>query len=329
MNRIFSGIQPSGILHLGNYLGAIKQWVELQNTADEAIFCVVDLHAITVPQDPIQLKKNILSTAAIYLAAGINPDKSAIFVQSSRPEHTELMWILNTITKVGELSRMTQFKDKTARESADSASVGLFDYPVLMAADILLYQTTRVPVGEDQKQHVELTRDIAQRFNSKYGEAFTVPEPVIKKESARIMGLDDPAKKMSKSASSPLNYIGLTDDADTIMSKFKKAVTDSGSEIKAGADKPAITNMLNIFSEVTGKSIANLETQYNGKGYGDFKIALAEAVIDYLRPVQERYFSLMKEEDQLREILAEGSGRIAPIAQQTLENVKTKIGLGF
>jgi tryptophanyl-tRNA synthetase len=326
--RIFSGIQPSGILHLGNYLGAIKQWVAMQDQVDEAIFCVVDLHAITVPQDPKSLRQNILNTAAFYIACGINPEKSTIFVQSSRPEHSELMWILNSISTMGELSRMTQYKDKT-NDSADKNGVGLFDYPVLMAADILLYGTTVVPVGQDQKQHVELARDLAQRFNSRFGETLVVPEPIIKKESARIMGLDDATKKMSKSASSPLNYISMTDDAETIRNKFKRAVTDSGSEIVAREDKPAITNLLNIFSEVSGKSIADLENEFAGIGYGDFKMAAAEAVIEYLKPIQDKYFELLKDEDKLKSILREGAEKIAPTAKKTLKEVQEKVGLGI
>lgn len=326
--RIFSGIQPSGILHLGNYLGAIKQWVAMQDQVDEAIFCVVDLHAITVPQDPKSLRQNILNTAAFYIACGINPEKSTIFVQSSRPEHSELMWILNSISTMGELSRMTQYKDKT-NDSTDKNGVGLFDYPVLMAADILLYRTTVVPVGQDQKQHVELARDLAQRFNSRFGETLIVPEPIIKKESARIMGLDDATKKMSKSASSPLNYIAMTDDAETIRNKFKRAVTDSGSEIVAREDKPAITNLLNIFSEVSGRSVTDLEKEFVGKGYGDFKMAVAEAVIDYLKPIQDKYFELLKDEDKLKSILREGAERIAPIAKKTLKEVQEKVGLGI
>jgi tryptophanyl-tRNA synthetase len=326
--RVFSGIQPSGILHLGNYLGAIKQWVQMQDEVDEAIFCIVDLHAITVTQDPKELAKNILSIAALYLAAGIDPKKSHIFVQSSRPEHTELAWILNCVTKMGELSRMTQFKDKSEKFTSESIPVGLFDYPVLMAADILLYQTTHVPVGEDQKQHVELTRDLTQRFNSKYGETFVIPEPVIKKTSARIMGLDDPTKKMSKSASSA-NYIALNDDADTIRQKIKRAVTDSGSDVKSGPDKPAITNLLNIFSEVSGKSVDDLETEFAGKQYGEFKDSLAEAIIVFLQPIQARYAELMKNEDELRRVLTDGAEGLAPLAQKTLSEVKLKMGLGI
>jgi len=327
--RIFSGIQPSGILHLGNYLGAIKQWVALQEEADQAIFCIVDLHAITVPQDPKELKKNILSTAALYLASGIDPEKSAIFVQSSRPEHSELAWVLNCQAKIGELYRMTQFKEKAGKMEAESTGVGLFDYPVLMAADILLYQTTHVPVGEDQKQHVELTRDLAVRFNNRFGETFVVPEPVIKKESARIMGLDDPTKKMSKSAASPLNYIAMTDDAETIRTKIKKAVTDSGSEVKAGADKPAITNLLNIYGEITGKSISELEQEFAGKNYGEFKSALAEELVSFLAPIQERYTELMNNESRLRGILEDGSSRVESFARETLDKVKANVGLGL
>ncbi|MEK9156010.1 MAG: tryptophan--tRNA ligase [Patescibacteria group bacterium] len=338
MRRIFSGIQPSGILHLGNYLGAIKQWVELQDKygmdpesssgRTECVFCVVDLHAITVPQDPKELKKNILAVAAIYLAAGIDPKRSHIFVQSTRPEHTELAWILKTFTSMGELSRMTQFKDKTGQFSRQGALVGLFDYPVLMAADILLYQTTHVPVGEDQKQHVELTRDLATRFNSRYGQTFAVPEPMIKKESARIMGLDDPVKKMSKSAS-PSNYIALTDDVDTIRNKIKRAVTDSGTEVRADADKPALTNLLNIYSEVSGRSISELEKKFSGKSYAEFKEALAEAVIEFLRPIQVRYYKYIENYSSLLEILNRGAEEVALVAQRTLEDVKNKVGLGL
>ena len=329
MKRIFSGIQPSGNIHLGNYLGAIKQWVDLADQFDESIYCIVDLHAITVPQNPTEISRKILEVAALYLACGVDPSKSAIFVQSMRPEHTELSWILNCQAKMGELYRMTQFKDKSEKSENDNAGVGLFDYPVLMAADILLYDTTHVPVGEDQKQHVELTRDLAQRFNSKYGETFTIPEPVIKKETARIMGLDDPTKKMSKSASSPFNYIAMTDDADTIRNKFKKAVTDSGSEIKTGVNKPAVTNLLNIYSEVSGKTVAELEKEFAGKGYGEFKLQLAEAVIRYLEPIQKRYYELMKNEDNLKSILENGSEKIAKTAAGTLANVKNKLGLGI
>jgi len=327
-SRVFSGIQPSGVLHIGNYLGAIKQWVELQNEADEAIFCVVDLHAITVLQDPKKLEENILSTAALFLAAGVNPEKSALFVQSTRPEHTELAWILNCYTKMGELNRMTQFKDK-AGENQEKVSVGLYDYPVLMAADILLYQATHVPVGDDQKQHIEITRDIAERVNSKYGKIFTVPEPVIGKSGARIMGLDDPAKKMCKSAESEYNYIALSDNADLIRKKIQKAVTDSGDEIKSGEEKPAMTNLLNIYSEISGKSVSDLEKEYTGKGYGEFKKELAEAMVEYLAPIQKRYDDIVSDKEGLKKILTAGSEKIAPTAQKTLSDIKKVIGLGI
>ena len=329
MKRIFSGIQPSGNIHLGNYLGAIKQWVLLTDQFDESIYCVVDLHAITIPQDPKVLRKKILEVAALYIASGVDPEKSTIFVQSTRAEHAELAWILNCQAKMGELYRMTQFKEKSVKGTGDSAGAGLFVYPTLMAADILLYNATHVPVGEDQKQHVELTRDLATRFNKNFGETFIVPEPIINKETARIMGLDDPTKKMSKSAPSPYNYIAMTDDADTIRNKIKRAVTDSGSEIKAGPDKPAITNLLTIFSEVSGRTVGEIEKEFSGKGYGEFKNSLAEAVVGYLKPIQLRYNEIIKDEKKLIDILEQGSEKIAPLAQKTLKEVKEKVGLGF
>jgi len=325
MKRVFSGIQPSGVLHIGNYIGAIKQFVELQNDG-ECIFCVVDLHAITVEQDPEELKKNIISVAAMYIACGIDPNKSTIFVQSDRPEHSELAVILNCFTSLGELQRMTQFKEKA--ENKPNVSAGLFDYPVLMAADILLYQTTDVPIGDDQKQHLEITRNIAERLNNKYGQIFVVPNPIIKKSGARIMGLDDPTKKMSKSAESALNYIALTDDAETIRNKVKKAVTDSGSEIKSGADKPALTNLLTIYSEISGKTIEELEKEFEGKQYGEFKDSLAEEIVKFLAPIQEKYNALMAEPEKLRQILSDGAKKIEPLAQKTLKEVKNKVGLG-
>lgn len=329
MKKVFSGIQPSGIIHIGNYLGAIKQWVELQDKVDEAIFCIVDLHAITVPQDPKRLEDNILKVAALYLAAGIDPKKSALFVQSNRPEHAELAWILNCYAKVGELNRMTQFKDK-AGENQEKVSVGLYDYPVLMAADILLYQATHVPVGDDQKQHIEITRDLAERINSKYDKnIFVVPEPVIGKSSARIMGLDNPTKKMSKSAESIYNYIAMSDEPDLIRKKITKAVTDSGDEIKSGEDKPAMTNLLNIYSEVSGKSIEKLEKRYSGKGYGDFKKDLAEVLINYLLPIQKEYKKYINDKEALKKILRDGSEKISPTAQKTLDSIMDAIGLGI
>lgn len=328
MKKIFSGVQPSGNLHLGNYLGALKQWAELQNNPDnQLIFCVVDLHAITVPQEAKTLQGKIYEVAALYMAAGIDPEKATVFVQSDRPEHSELAWILNCYTYMGELNRMTQYKDKA--EGKEQHSVGLFDYPALMAADILLYQTTHVPVGEDQKQHIEITRDLAQRINNKYGDIFAIPEAMIKKESARIMGLDDPTKKMSKSAASPMNYIAITDDDEAIRNKIKKAVTDSGSEIKAGADKPAITNLLNIFSAVTGKSVPDLEQEFAGKSYGEFKEALADAVIAELSPVREKYNKIIADKENLKKILKAGAEKVAPEAQETLQKAKKAIGLGL
>lgn len=325
--KIFSGIQPSGNIHIGNYLGAIKQWVDLQDKAEETIFCIVDLHAITVPQDPKDLKRRILELAALYIACGIDPEKSPIFIQSSRPEHSELAWILNCFTSMGELKRMTQFKDKSG-ENQDRVTAGLFDYPVLMAADILLYNTNDVPVGEDQVQHIEITRDIVERFNNRFGETFVIPRANINKETTRIMGLDDPTKKMSKSASSEYNFIAMSDDGETIRNKIKRAVTDSGSQVKAADDKPAIKNLLNIFSGVTGKSISELEQEFEGKNYGEFKNALSDTLIAHLEPIQKKYHELLSDPDELRNILVRGSGRVAPIAQKTLREVKQKIGLG-
>ncbi len=323
MKRLFSGIQPSGNLHLGNYLGAIKQWVELQNDY-EAFFCVVDLHAITVPQEPAELRKKILEIAKIYLAAGINPEKSTIFIQSHIAGHTELGWILNTVATMGELGRMTQYKDKSQKDGWEGSGVGLFDYPVLMAADILLYDTAVVPVGEDQKQHVELTRDLAQRFNNRFGETFVLPEPLITKEGARIMGLDDPTKKMSKSAASEYNYIALTDDADAIRKKIKKAVTDSGSEIVYSDEKPALRNLINIYTLLSGKSTQEIEAMYQGKGYGDFKSDLAEVVVNFLVPFQER-LTAISDEEALR-ILRAGAEKARALSEQKIKGVYEKVG---
>ncbi len=372
MERLFSGIQPSGNLHLGNYLGAIKQWLPLQDQY-EAIFCVVDMHAITVPQDPAELRKKTIEIAKIYLAAGIDPKKSTLFVQSHVPAHAELGWILNTITQNGELARMTQFKDKarvnfddmrahvskdeleaivekyavngTIKGNADvisitsefsrlaftrmierfgSVSVGLYDYPVLMAADILLYDTGVVPVGEDQKQHVELTRDLAQRFNSRFGETFVVPEPLIQREGARIMGLDDPTKKMSKSAASEYNYIALSDDADTIRKKIKKAVTDSGTTIVYDDDKPALMNLINIYTLLSGKKVDEVEAMYVGRGYGDFKADLAEVVVNFLVPFQERLASIS--DDEVLAVLRAGAEKARTLSEKKIREVYEKVG---
>lgn len=327
MKRIFSGIKPTGILHLGNYLGAISQWIDLQHKVDESIFCVVDLHAITVER-PEKLSENILNIAAWYLACGVDLNKSKIFVQSTRPEHSELAWILNCFSTMGELGRMTQYKEKSEGKR-DSVSVGLFDYPILMAADILLYDTTDVPVGEDQKQHVELARDLAIRFNNQYPKTFTVPEPIIDTSVRRIKALDNPMKKMEKSSGSEYNYIALDDTAEIIRKKISRAVTDSGTEIIAREDKPAMTNLLNIFSGISGRDIKSLEADFKGVGYGDFKKALAEEIILFLEPKQENYKKIIADKDKLRQVLVDGSEAVAPIAKKTLEDVKSKIGLGI
>jgi len=355
MKRIFSGIQPSGNLHLGNYLGAIKNWVKLQDEYD-SIFCVVDLHAITVPQDPEELKKKTIEVAKVYLAAGIDPKKSAIFIQSHVPEHAELAWILNTITRNSDLTKMTQFKDKTSfnfehlefpknykdykspeellsasfqvyKERFNSVSVGLYDYPVLMAADILLYDTQVVPVGEDQLQHIEITRTLANRFNKKFSETFVIPEPFITKEGMRIMGLDDPSKKMSKSAESEYNYIALTDSEEDVRRKIKKAVTDSGSEIKYEYSKPALKNLINIYSLLSDKKPEEIEKMYAGKGYAKFKEGLADVIVNFLKPFQEKYAALTDEE--VLKILREGAEKVRPLAKKKLDEVKKKIGFVF
>lgn len=324
--RVFSGIQPSGDLHLGNYLGALKRWVEEQDEK-ENIFCIVDLHAITVPQDPKELKRKIRELTAIYFAAGIDPEKSTVFVQSDISAHSELGWILNCFTPMGWMNKMTQFKDK-AGEQKDSVSVGLYDYPVLMASDILLYQTDEVPVGEDQKQHVEITRDIAERFNSIYGQTFKLPEPKISTVAARVMGLDDATKKMSKSNPNSNSRINLLDDPDLVRSKIMKATTDSEGFVKFDQSRPGIFNLLEIYQTLTGKSKENIEAKFEGKGYGDFKKDLAEVVVENLKPLQERYHRLMENPQTIEKMLQEGADRIRPVAEQTLSEVKSKVGLG-
>ena len=321
--RIFSGVQPSGNLHIGNYLGAIKNWVELQDKF-ESIFCVVDLHAITVSQNPEELRKKTLEIAKIYLASGIDPTKSTIFVQSQVPQHTELMWILNTLVKMSELEKMTQFKDKAQKEGKEGAAVGLFDYPVLMAADILLYDTEVVPVGEDQKQHVELARDLAKRFNQKFGETFVIPEVSINKEGMRIMGLDDPTKKMSKSAASQYNYIALTDDEETVRRKIKKAVTDSGSEIVYSDEKPALKNLINIYCAFADVKPEEVTAKFAGKGYGDFKEELAIKINEFLIAFQTRFSKL--DDEKVLEILQQGAEKVSQIAQDKIKEVKEKVG---
>ena len=326
--RIFSGVQPTANLHLGNYLGAIRQWVDLQREY-ESFFCVVNLHAVTVPQDPLKLATQTQSVARIYLAAGIDPQYSSIFVQSDLPEHAELAWLLNCITRISELERMTQFKEKARRVREQSGvtnvSAGLLNYPVLMASDILLYQTDLVPVGHDQKQHLELTRDLAERFNRDFGETFRMPEPFIPKVGARIMALDDPSKKMSKSEENDASRIGLLDDADTIRRKYKRAVTDSGSEIRFDPERPAINNLLTIYQLLTNKSPAEVEENFAGKGYAQLKGELADVTIEFLSPFQERVRNISDAE--LRGVLEQGRERAQAIARATLAEVKGRMGL--
>jgi len=324
MKRIFSGAQPTGNVHLGNYLGALRNWVALQREY-ESFFCIVNLHAITIPQDPRVLAAKSRELARIYLAVGIDPNVSTVFVQSDVHEHAELTWLLNCVTRMSELERMTQFKDK-ARKQQENVGVGLFDYPVLMAADILLYQTDLVPVGVDQKQHLELTRDIAIRFNRDYGQTFVVPDPFIPKVGARIMSLADPVKKMSKSDDeSESGCIMLLDDADAVRRKFKRAVTDSGTEIKFDNARPAINNLLTIYHLLTDKSPAEIEDHFNGKGYAKLKEDLAEVTVQFLRPFQERVRGI--DDDKLDQILAHGAERAQAIARVTLEKAKTNMGL--
>jgi tryptophanyl-tRNA synthetase len=324
--RVFSGVQPTGRLHIGNYLGAIKRWVDFQDTYD-CIFCVVDLHAITVPQDPKELHEATRIVAALYLAAGIDPQKSAVFVQSHVSAHAELTWILNCFTPIGWLERMTQFKEK-AGAHRERVSTGLFDYPVLMAADILLYDTHLVPVGEDQKQHIELTRDVAERMNNRYGELFVIPEPHIAKAGARIMGLDDPTKKMSKSEPGRFHAIYLLDSPDEIRLKISRATTDPLREIRFDESRPGIYNLLTIYQLFTGMEPAAIEARFEGKGYAEFKRELAEVIIEGLRPLQERYRELMRDPATIEDILRKGANRVRPIAERTLKRVKDAVGLG-
>lgn len=321
--RIFSGAQPTGNLHIGNYLGALKNWVALQDEY-ESFFCIVNLHAITLPQNPETLKQKTLDLARIYLAAGVDPQKATIFLQSDVSQHAELAWILNCTTRMGELERMTQFKDK-GKGKGEKVGVGLFTYPVLMASDILLYRTNLVPVGQDQKQHLELTRDLAERFNRDFGETFVIPEPFIPPVGAKIMSLQDPTKKMSKSDENANGSIFLLDDAETIVKKLKKAVTDSGTEIKFDESRPAINNLLTIYQLMTGKSAAECEEDFAGKGYGHFKTETAEAIIEFLKPFQDRIKNYTDEE--LKEILKSGAEKARSIARETLKDVYGKMGI--
>src|SRR5918911_1729659 len=321
--RIFSGAQPTGNLHIGNYLGALRNWVALQHEY-ESFFCVVNLHAITLPQDPKHLAAKTREVARIYLAAGIDPKVSTVFVQSDVHEHSELAWVLNGVVRVSELERMTQYKDK-AKKQKENVLAGILNYTVLMAADILLYQTDLVPVGHDQKQHLELTRDIAERFNRDYGETFRVPDPFIPKVGARIQSLSEPLKKMSKSDENAAGAIFLLDDADAVNRKFKRAVTDSGTEIRFDEQRPAITNLLTIYQILTGKDRSEVESHFEGKGYAQLKSELAETTIEFLRPLQERARGYSDEE--LERTLDEGRERAQEIARRTLDEVKARMGL--
>jgi len=324
---VFSGAQPSGELTIGNYMGALRQWVQMQDDY-HCIYCIVDLHAITVRQDPVALRKATLDTLALYLACGIDPQKSTIFVQSHVPEHTQLGWILNCYTYFGELSRMTQFKDKSARYE-ENINAGLFDYPVLMAADILLYQTTQVPVGEDQKQHLELSRDVASRFNALYGEIFKVPEPFIPKSGARVMSLLEPTKKMSKSDDNRNNVIGLLEDPKSVVKKIKRAMTDGDEPPVVRYDvkeKPGVSNLLDILSGVTGKPVAELEAEFAGQMYGHLKGAVADAVSGMLSELQERYHRYRNDEAFLEQVMRDGAAKARTQAQDTLKKVYEAIG---
>ena len=325
--RVFSGIQPTAhSFHLGNYLGAIRQWVALQDTHD-AVYCVVDLHAITMPWDAAQLARRTRIAAAQLFGAGLDPERSIVFVQSHVPEHAELAWVLNCLTGFGEASRMTQFKDKAAKGGAAQSSVGLFTYPVLQAADILLYRTDQVPVGEDQRQHLELSRDLATRFNHRFGGTFTVPAAYILPGVAKITDLQDPAAKMSKSSSSPQGIVDVLDEPDAIRRKILRAVTDTGSGIQADeTGKPGITNLLRIYSGLSGETVGELESRYAGAGYGDFKKDLAEVVVDAFAPIRERTEKVLADEATLDRLLAQGAERARPLARQTMTVVNDRVG---
>ncbi|MEX2007330.1 MAG: tryptophan--tRNA ligase [Candidatus Levyibacteriota bacterium] len=324
MKTIFSGVQPSGNLHIGNYIGALKQWVSLQSN-NEAIFCIVDLHAITVPQDPKTLREKILEVAALYLAIGIDPKKAHIFVQSENPNHANLAWILNTITPFGQLERMTQFKEKGEKHGEN---VGLFDYPVLMAADILLYQTDEVPVGEDQKQHLELTRDLAEKFNSKFGQTFKIPVPVIQREAARIMSLQNPTSKMSKSDNNPLGTINLLDTQEQIREKIKKAVTDSETHISKDKGSEGLSNLLTIYSVFKNQTLSDSYNELEGKSYGEFKDLLADLVVSELSEVQKKYNEIRVDEKSLMLVLNDGRDYAIEKSNVTMKKVVDVVGLG-
>lgn len=325
MTRVFSGIQPSGDLHLGNYLGALVNWVRMQDT-HEPVYCIVDLHAITVPQDPATLRSRTLDMAMNVLAAGVDPERSILFVQSHLGDtHAECTWLFNCITGFGELRKMPQFKEKS--HGSESVSVGLLDYPVLQAADILLYHADEVPVGEDQRHHIELARDIGQRFNHRFGEVFTLPKATLPLTAARVMDLQNPGNKMSKSADSPRGTVRVLEDPASILKKFKSAVTDSETEVRFDRDaKPGVSNLLEIMAAATGREVADLVSEYATGGYGTFKVAVAEAVVEMLRPVQERYAELAEDRGEVMRILADGADRAHAIARPTLEKAKEAMG---
>ena len=321
---VFSGVQPTGSLTLGNYLGAIKNFSAFSDEY-RCYYCVVDMHAITVRQNPAELRRRTYDTLALYMACGLDPEKNVLFVQSHVPAHAELAWILDCYTMFGELSRMTQFKDKSAK-NADNINAGLFTYPTLMAADILLYQTELVPVGVDQKQHLELSRDIANRFNGVYGDTFIVPDPYIPETTAKIMSLAEPQKKMSKSDPNENAVIRILDDRDTIVRKFKRAVTDSGCEVRRGEGKEGIENLMSIYGAVTGKSFDDIEKEFEGKGYGDFKLAVGEAVADSLENVRREFARLSADKKYLEEVMKNGSAEAARVAMRTISKAKRKVG---
>ena len=321
---IFSGIQPSGELSIGNYIGSLRNWVKLQEEYD-CVYCVVNEHAITVRQDPKQLETRSLDVLAIFMAAGIDPEKSVLFLQSHVPAHCQLSWVLNCYTQFGELSRMTQFKDKSASH-ADNVNAGLFTYPSLMAADILLYQADLVPVGEDQRQHVEITRNIAQRFNGIYGDVFTMPEAYIPKVAARVMSLSEPEKKMSKSSPNENSFVLVMDKPEAIMRKFKRAITDSEGGIYRSPEKPGVTNLIEIYSAVTGMTPEAVENEFNGKGYGVFKPAVGEAVVEALRPIREETERLLGDKGYLETLYRQGAEKAAALANRTLRKVHKKVG---
>ena len=324
--RVFSGIQPTGDLHIGNYLGAIQHWVKIQHERD-CIYCVVDLHAITIPQDPKILKAKIREVAGLLIASGIDPNIASVFVQSHVHEHSELTWILNCFIPMGWMRRMTQFKEKSQKQK-EEVSTALFDYPALMAADIILYNTDEVPVGEDQKQHVELARDVAQRFNSIYGDTLTVPRAVIASAGARIMALDDPAQKMSKSEEQPGRVINLLDSPDDIRGKIMRATTDSLREIRFDENRPGINNLLVIYEQFAGQGREEIESRFEGKGYADLKRELAEVVVEGLKPVQSRYRELTADPNHIDRLLAEGADKVRPTAEKTLALVSERVGIG-